>query len=190
VLLLVALGLAGLALIAVYHWLDVSTAADRAAVGRGPEPNTLPSEAVVADLSALGLTMAPPHDARADPTWSRPEWRYLEGSVADYHRGQGPAVSVWALKYADHETAGDDFNKVADYEFRACGQYLRFGDVISCSYNNGHEKLFLLGAWIVNIATWQAPGATSADISVDAVRDALVAQWREGPRQSSSMDPA
>jgi hypothetical protein len=116
-------------------------------------------------------------------------WRYVEGSVADYAMDERPGVSVWALKYADEETAGDDFERVADYQFSACGTNLRIGPVITCSYNNGHEKLFLLGTWIVNIATWQAPGSSSAEISIDVVRDALAAHWREGARQSSPTDP-
>ena len=154
------------------------TSRDRAVVTVGPDTAMSADRAVAADLSSLGWAMAEPRDARADPLWSQPDWRYAQGSVADYYDGETLVTSIWALKYDTRAAARNDFANVSEYQFQTCGTYAAFGGVIDCSYANGHEKLFLLDEWIIDIATWRRPD-TGSEADIDTVRDSLVRHWSD-----------
>ena len=155
-----------------------SHGADLDALGVWPDAQTAPDDVIELDLSAWGLVAEPPADARSDPEWASPNWRYRQGSVAHYRSGGQVVVGLWALKYDDAGTAGADFNAVTQWASQNCGSATWAGGVVHCGYADAYDKVFWNDCWIVDIVASRGTSDSSEEL-VNSVRDALAAHWKD-----------
>ena len=165
----------------VVTWFAVSIwqgVAEVNAMEPWPSPEVAPEDVVRVDLSHLGLRAGEIQDAHADPSWA--DGGYDEGVFIPYGVGAEAVVGIWALRYQTEWAAGNDYSSVQAWAQDNCGQLvtaeLGSTGVIRCQLNNGYDKIFWQGEWIVDVTALEG-SQFSPDVLVDQVRDALVAHW-------------
>jgi hypothetical protein len=148
-------------------------------MGPWPGSEIAPEQLVQVDLSNLGLEARQMQNAREEETWA--DGQYEAGVLIKYEAKGKEVVSIWALRYADRETAAEDFTSVQSFAQQTCpvniwAQLLATG-IIHCSFSDAHIKVFWSDYWIVNIMALDGTGI-APDILLDQVRDAISAHWK------------
>jgi hypothetical protein len=165
----------GLTVIGVF-WVGWKPLSETKALEGLPGSETTSKSLIEADLSGLGLTKGQIRDARDDPEWAAAEWVYLEGAAIEYQINGSLAVSIWALKYQDADTALIDYSAASEAASRTCGAYFILGGVIKCTYGDADERIYWHDIWIIEIVAWKGVSPEPEKL-LDAVREALVAHW-------------
>jgi hypothetical protein len=144
-------------------------------------------DAVLVDLSHLGLAQRNVENARLNPEWSNSEWGYQEGIVIHFGTPQQNAVSIWALKYEDIEMACTDLSSLADWAMESGGSCVWGGQVMSCEWADAHEEILCNDYWIIDIVGAEGASITGEEL-VTEVREALAIHWRALTQLEPSAD--
>jgi hypothetical protein len=179
--LLLSLGIPALLVAAGFLMLRQQDMAEVQEMGPWPGPKVSARELVKMDLSHLGLEAGQVQSARDQVAWAR--GGYEDGALVVYEAGAESVVAVWALRYATKQAAGNDYRSLRASAKVSCGPstVTTSGNagVIHCQYDNGYNKAFWNGQWIIDIRAVTLEGAElTPDVLVDQVRDAVAAHWR------------
>jgi uncharacterized RDD family membrane protein YckC len=152
-----------------------------------PTISASPDQAVIIDLTHLGLEKADVQNAREDVSW---EGGLLdEGIVVTYSLDGKDLLYIWGLKYTDDILAQHDFEALESWAKDTCSFYtyrtLLSGGILTCDGSSAYDKIIHRENWIIDIL---AEGDTELDLAllVNDVQDAIADHWAATPAVSSS----
>lgn len=146
-------------------------------------------QAVIVDLTHLGLEKADVQNAREDISWEG--GLYEEGIVVTYELDGNDLLFIWGLKYTDDILAQHDFNSLESWAQETCPLYSHrtffSSGILTCEGPSSYDKIIYKDNWIIDIL---AEGDTDLDLTrlVDDVQEAIADHWVATSRSAASSD--